>query len=218
MASSSDYRISSVAQLRSLISEPSALVRKKVNAELDELAIDFIGRSPFLVLATADADGNQDASPKGDHPGFVLVENPSTIVIPERKGNKLLFGLQNILANPHVAMVFILPGTGETLRVNGAAELTTDPELLAKLTSRGASAILGIRVRVNECFFHCAKAFIRSQLWRPESWSEHISINWGTYLGPKLGLDERSVRQIESAIQEDYDSVDPVKMATKSVS
>ena len=115
------------------------MVRMKLLTELDDLAIDFIKRSPFLVLSTADADGNQDASPKGDHPGFVLVENPSTIVIPERKGNKLLFGLQNILANPHVAMVFMLPGTGETLRVNGIAELTTDPELLGKLTARGAA-------------------------------------------------------------------------------
>ncbi len=129
MSNASDHRITSVPQLRSLISEPNAMVRMKVLAELDDLAIDFISRSPFLVLSTADADGNQDASPKGDHPGFVLVENPSTIVIPERKGNKLLFGLQNILANPHVAMVFMLPGTGETLRVNGSAELTTDPEL-----------------------------------------------------------------------------------------
>src|ERR1700676_2530954 len=125
MPQASDYRIHSVGQLRDLIGEPNAIVRKKLLTELDRLAIDFINRSPFLVLATADTEGNQDASPKGDHPGFVLVENASTIVIPERKGNKLLFGLQNILANPRVAMVFILPGTGETLRVNGTAELTS---------------------------------------------------------------------------------------------
>ena len=99
MPSADQHRITSVAQLRGLISEPNAMVRMKVITELDDLAIDFIKRSPFLVLSTADADGNQDASPKGDHPGFVLIENSSTIVIPERKGNKLLFGLQNILAN-----------------------------------------------------------------------------------------------------------------------
>ena len=211
MSNASDHRITSVPQLRSLISEPNAMVRMKVLAELDDLAIDFISRSPFLVLSTADADGNQDASPKGDHPGFVLVENPSTIVIPERKGNKLLFGLQNILANPHVAMVFMLPGTGETLRVNGSAELTTDPELLGKLTARGAPALLGIRVKIHECFFHCAKAFIRSQLWRPETWGERVSISWGTYLGPKLGLKEEAARQIDRAIEQDYNSVDPAK-------
>jgi len=211
MATTNDHRITSVAQLRSLISEPNAMVRMKVMSELDDLAIDFIKRSPFLVLSTADTEGNQDASPKGDHPGFVLVENSSTIVIPERKGNKLLFGLQNILANPHVAMVFILPGTGETLRVNGTAELTTEPELLGKLTARGAPALLAIRVEVHECFFHCAKAFIRSQLWRPESWGERISISWGSYLGPKLGLKEEVARQIDSAIEQDYNSVDPAK-------
>src|ERR1700693_36492 len=153
MAQASDYRITSVAQLRGLIDEPNAIVRKKLLTELDGLAIDFIKRSPFLVLATADAEGNQDASPKGDHPGFVLVENPSTIVIPERKGNKVLLGLHNILANPQVAMWFIFPGAGKTLRVNGTAELSTDPELLAKLTSRGAPALLGIRVKIHECFF-----------------------------------------------------------------
>jgi len=211
MAQANDYRITSVDQLRSLIGEPNALTHKKLLTELDSLAIDFIKRSPFLVLATADAEGNQDASPKGDHPGFVLVESPSTIVIPERKGNKLLFGLQNILANPHVAMVFMLPGTGETLRVNGTAELTTDPELLGKLTARGAPALLATRVTVRECFFHCAKAFIRSQLWRPETWRERVSISWGTYLGPKIGADEVFARQVDKAIEQDYNSVDPAK-------
>lgn len=211
MAQANDYRITSVDQLRSLIGEPNALTHKKLLTELDSLAIDFIKRSPFLVLATADAEGNQDASPKGDHPGFVLVESPSTIVIPERKGNKLLFGLQNILANPHVAMVFMLPGTGETLRVNGTAELTTDPELLGKLTARGAPALLATRVTVRECFFHCAKAFIRSQLWRPETWTERVSISWGTYLGPKIGADGVFARQVDKAIEQDYNSVDPAK-------
>ena len=211
MPSADQHRITSVAQLRALISEPSAMVRMKVLTELDHLAIDFIRRSPFLVLSTADAEGNQDASPKGDHPGFVLIEDASTIVIPERKGNKLLFGLQNIIANPHVAMVFMLPGTGETFRVNGSAELSTDPELLGKLTARGAPALLGIRVKIHECFFHCAKAFIRSQLWRPESWGERVSISWGSYLGPKLGLKEEVAHQIDAAIEQDYNSVDPAK-------
>lgn len=211
MANASDYRITSVAQLRALISEPNAMVRKKLMTELDDLAIDFIKRSPFLVLATTDAEGNLDASPKGDHPGFVLVEDRSTLVIPDRKGNKLLFGLQNILANPHVAMVFMIPGTGETLRVNGIAELTTDPELLGKLGARGQAALLATRVTIHECFFHCAKAFIRSQLWRPETWGERVSISWGSYLGPKIGADDQFARQVDKAIEADYNSVDPAK-------
>ena len=214
MPNAHDFRISSVAQLRGLVSEPNKMVRTKVLTELDSLAIDFIQRSPFLVLSTADAEGNQDASPKGDRPGFVLVENPSTIVIPERKGNKLLFGLQNILANPHVAMVFMLPGTGETFRVNGTAELTTDPILLEKLTARGAPALLAIRVTIHECFFHCAKAFIRSQLWKPETWAERMPISFGNYLGAKIGADEKFAAQVDKAIEEDYNSVDPSKIAS----
>lgn len=211
MTNGGEHRITSVAQLRALISEPGKMVRAKVLTQLDEMAIDFIKRSPFLVLATTDADGNLDASPKGDHPGFVLIENGSTIVIPERKGNKLLFGLQNILANPHVAMVFMLPGTGETFRVNGIAELTTDPELLGKLTARGQPALLATRVTIHECFFHCAKAFIRSQLWKPETWTERVRISFGTYLGAKIGADETFAREVDKAIAQDYDSVDPSK-------
>ncbi len=107
----------------------------------------------------------------------------------------------------------MLPGTGETLRVNGTAELTADPELLGKLTARGAPALLATRVTVRECFFHCAKAFIRSQLWRPETWIERVSISWGTYLGPKIGADEVFARQVDKAIEQDYNSVDPAKNA-----
>jgi uncharacterized protein len=210
-ANGSEHRITSVAQLRTIISEPSKMVHAKVLTRLDEMAIDYISRSPFLVLATTDADGNLDASPKGDHPGFVMVENATTIVIPERKGNKLLFGLQNILANPHVAMVFMMPGTGETFRVNGVAELTADPELLARLTARGQPAILATRVTIHECFFHCAKAFIRSQLWKPETWGDAMRISFGTYLGKKIGADENFARQVDDAIAQDYASVDPAK-------
>ena len=209
MASADNHRIESVEQLRRLMGDPNPITRKKLLTELDDAAIDFIKHSPFLVLGTSDADRNHDASPKGDHPGFVMVESPSTIVIPERKGNKLLFGLQNILINPHVGMVFMVPGTGETLRVNGTAELTTDPALLEKLTTRGAPALLAIRVTVRECFFHCAKAFIRSQLWRPETWDRRVSISWGRYLAPKIGGDEAMARQFDKAIEQDYNSIDP---------
>jgi len=170
MENSSDHRISTVEQLRAILGEPNPMTRKKLLRELDEMAIDFIQRSPFLVLGTADAEGNQDASPKGDGPGFVVVENERTLLIPDRRGNKLLFSLQNILVNPHVGIIFLIPGTDETLRVNGTAELTADPALLERLSARGTPAQLAMRVTVRECFFHCAKAFIRSQLWNPETW------------------------------------------------
>jgi PPOX class probable FMN-dependent enzyme len=204
MTAADGYRIANLAQLREVIGEPSPLVHKKLLGELDETAKQFIRRSPFLVLATADSEGNQDASPKGDGPGFVVIEDDRTLLIPDRKGNKLVFTLQNILANPHVGLIFLVPGTDETLRVNGDAELTVDPAVLERLAARGAPAQLAIRVAIRECFFHCAKAFLRSQLWHPESWPERVRISWGQYLASKMGAGEDTAKQIDSFVEQDY--------------
>jgi PPOX class probable FMN-dependent enzyme len=170
-------RVSSVDELRDVIGECPPATADKVLAALNDAAVAFVKRSPFLVMSTADAAGNVDSSPKGDAPGFVTVEDRRTLVIPDRRGNKLVFGHQNILANPHVGLLFMIPGTIETLRVNGSAELRSDPDLLQALAARGRPAELGIRVRVEECFMHCGKAFIGSQLWKPETWSEPPSEN-----------------------------------------
>jgi PPOX class probable FMN-dependent enzyme len=204
MEASSDYRITSLAQLRAIFGEPSPLVAKKLLNGLDEMAAAFIRRSPFLVLGTADADGNQDVSPKGDGPGFVLIENQRTLLIPDRKGNKLIFTLQNILATSQVGLIFMVPGTDETLRVNGTAELNADPALLQQLTARGTPAQLVIRVTVRECFFHCAKAFMRSQLWKPETWSQRMRISWGKYLAEKIGANADTASQIDQFVEQDY--------------
>jgi PPOX class probable FMN-dependent enzyme len=204
MDSASGHRITTISQLREIIGEPSPLTAKKVLRELDQLAIDFISRSPFLVLGTADAEGNQDVSPKGDGPGFVAVEDANTLLVPDRRGNKLLFTFRNILANPQVAMIFMIPGTEETLRVSGIAELTADPSLLTRLSARGTPAQLAIRVAVRECFFHCAKAFIRSQLWKPESWNAPVRISWGKYLAEKTGAGAEVATKIDRAVEQDY--------------
>jgi uncharacterized protein len=204
MENSNDHRITTLTELRAIFGEPSPLVAKKLLRGLDEMAADFIRRAPFVVLGTADADGNQDVSPKGDGPGFVLIEDERTLLIPDRKGNKLIFTLQNILANPHVGLIFIVPGTNETLRVNGTAELSNDPALLDRLSARGQAAQLAIRVTVRECFFHCAKAFIRSQLWKPETWSEQMRISWGQYLAAKIGADAEMATQIDQFVEQDY--------------
>jgi uncharacterized protein len=204
METSTNHRIASVTQLRAIIGEPGALVPHKLLGALDDAAIAFIGRAPFMVIATADSAGNQDASPKGDAPGFVAVEHPGSILIPDRKGNKLVFTFQNILANPHVGLIFMVPGTDETLRVNGTAELTVAPEVLERLAARGAPAQLAIRVTIRECFFHCAKAFIRSQLWHPESWPERFKISWGEYLAAKTGADSKVADQIDQFVAQDY--------------
>ena len=204
MENSSDHRITTLAQLRTIFGEPSPLVAKKLLTGLDEMATDFIRRAPFVLLGTADAEGNQDVSPKGDGPGFVLIENDHTLVIPDRKGNKLIFTLQNILANPRVGLLFVMPGTNETLRVNGTAELNNDPALLDRLSARGQAAQLAIRVTVRECFFHCAKAFIRSQLWKPETWGEQMRISWGQYLAQKIGANADTANQIDQFVEQDY--------------
>jgi hypothetical protein len=204
MGNSSGHRIETVAQLQALIGEPSPMTPKKLFSALDDAAIDFIRRSPFLVLATADAQGNEDASPKGDGPGFVAVEDAHTLLIPERKGNRLMFSLRNILANPQVGIIFLVPGTDETFRVNGTATLSDDPDLLVRLSARGAPALLAIRVTVRECFFHCAKAFIRSQLWKPESWPARQKISFGKILTAQIGGDEKLAEQVDKAVEQDY--------------
>ena len=204
MAESDDYRVTTIEQLRGLIGEPYPIVKHKLLSALDEMAIDFIKRSPFLVLGTADADGNLDVSPKGDGPGFVAVENETTLLVPDRPGNKLIFSLQNILANPHVGIIFMVPNTDETLRVNGTAELTTDPVLVKRLAARGKLAQLAIRVSVRECFFHCAKAFRRSQLWNHENWPPPASISFGKLLAAKMGGGEEMTRQIDAQCEVDY--------------
>jgi uncharacterized protein len=198
------HRIETVAQLQALLGEPNPTTPKKLHSTLDQAAINYIRRSPFLVLATADAQGNEDASPKGDGPGFVAVEDEHTLLIPERKGNRLMFSLRNILANPQVGMIFLVPGTDETFRVNGTAELSDDPDLLVRLSARGAPALLAIRVTVRECFFHCAKAFIRSQLWKPETWQERQKISFGKMLTAKVGGGDELAQQIDQAIAHDY--------------
>lgn len=198
------HRITSREQLRETIGVPSELVPHKLWKALDESCTDFIRRSPFLLLATADAHGNQDVSPKGDGPGFVSVEDETTLLIPDRSGNKLVFGLSNIIENPHVGLIFLLPGTPETLRVNGTAEVTTDPEIVERLSARGKPAVVAIRVRINEVFYHCAKAFIRSQLWKPDTWQDRLQISFGKILAAKMGGDAGMAEKIDAFVEKDY--------------
>jgi PPOX class probable FMN-dependent enzyme len=203
MENSGDHRITTVEQLRALMGKPHPATPRKLLCALDQTAIDFIARSPFVVLGTADAEGNQDVSPKGGAPGFVVVENPRTLLIPDSKGNKLLFGLQNILENSQVGIIFVVPGTDETLRINGTGELSIDPASLARFSANGSSAQLAIRITVRECFFHCAKALMRSQLWKPESWSARIPFSWGKYLAVKSDGEDAAAK-IDQFVELDY--------------
>ena len=200
----SEHLVRDLTALRALVGESMPGLAAKNQTALNATAIDFLARCPFLVMSTSDAEGRLDASPKGDAPGFVLVENDRTLVLPDRPGNKLVYGLENILVNPQVGLLCIVPNTQETLRINGRAELSVEPALLERLAARGKPAVIAIRVYVEECFFHCAKAFIRSGLWSPETWAARGRISFGRLLADMTGADETTVKAIDAAVEENY--------------
>ncbi len=153
------------AALRAHFGPMSAVVAAKQLPALDQHCRAFIALSPFLVLATADTEGRVDASPRGDAPGFVVVESDATLLIPDRPGNRRIDSFRNILVNAGVGILFFVPGINESLRVNGTAEIVTDAATLLPLAAGGKAPSTGLRVRVTEAFFHCGKAAIRSGLW-----------------------------------------------------
>ncbi len=157
--------IESEAALRELIGEPTALVAAKVTTRLNHLTRRFLELSPFLCLATSDEHGRCDVSPRGDPRGFVRILDDATVLVPERPGNRIADSLRNILQNPHVALLFVIPGVGETLRVDGHATLTTDAALLEPCAVEGKIPKLGILVDIESAFTHCSKAFLRSEFW-----------------------------------------------------
>lgn len=166
-----DY-ITSRDQLRSLFGEThDVAVRKELKA-IDAHARRFIERSPFVFIGSQDASGNADVSPKGDRPGFVRVLDDRTLALPDRPGNNRLDTWTNVLENPAVGLIFLIPGMNETLRVNGTARLTTDSDLRARLHVDGRPALAVLIVAVREVYMHCAKAFIRSKLWMPDTWPD----------------------------------------------
>lgn len=170
--SDQDFIISNEAQLESVIGEPMEFLRAKVVPVLDDSMREFIQRAPLVFLSTIDADGGLDISPKGDAPGFVTWNEHGQLLVPERPGNKLTFGFRNLLNNPQLGMIFVVPNTRETLRVKGRATITKEPALLQQLQAHNKPALLCTVVDVEECFFHCGKAMIRSNMWQPDKWGE----------------------------------------------
>jgi PPOX class probable FMN-dependent enzyme len=162
--------------LRALIGQPLTLVTTKVIAHLTPATRPFIEKSPFLCLATTDAEGHCDVSPRGDPAGFVRILDDRTLLIPERPGNRIADSLTNILRCPRVGLLFIVPGVGDTLRVNGRATLTTDAELLAPCAVEGKAPRLGILVDIEQAYTHCSKAFLRSHFWDPSRFVERSAL------------------------------------------
>lgn len=163
-------RISSEEEVRDILGFPGKLVQNKTISVLDHHCKNFIALSSFLLIATADSRGKCDVSPRGDSSGFVTTLNDKCLVIPERPGNKKIDSIRNILSNPHVGLIFIIPGLEETLRINGKACITRDQELLRTMEVNGKVPLLAIGVEVEECFIHCAKAFKRSGIWNEKNW------------------------------------------------
>jgi uncharacterized protein len=162
-------QVTNKTELHGLYGEPLERAVKKQLDHLDKHCRAFIALSPFLVLATAASDGSCDASPRGDAPGFVAVLDDKTLVLPDRRGNNRVDSLENVTGNPHVGLLFLVPGMDETLRVNGRARIVQNEALLAPLAVRGQAPRTGLLVTVEEAYLQCGKALIRSDLWNVEN-------------------------------------------------
>ena len=179
--------ITTEAQLRELIGAPSELVCSKVTDRLNPLTRQYIERSPFMCIATSDARGTCDLSPRGDPAGFVQILDPRTLLLPQRPGNRIADTLTNILANPQVGLLFLVPGATEAFRVNGRATLTTDQDLLEPCTVEAKAPRLGIVVEIEQAYTQCSKAILRSHLWDPERFISQVDL-------PSNGQIARAIR------------------------
>jgi hypothetical protein len=198
------WRIENEAQLRDVLGEAHPATFAKVADRLDEVARDFIAHSPLILVATSDDSGQMDVSPKGDAPGFVVMEDDRTLLIPERPGNRMALGFSNLLRHPAISLIFLLPGVRETLRVNGTAEITRDPDLLQRLAAQDKPALLVTRVRIEECFLHCGKALIRSRLWQPDHWGPAPDVSFGRQLRAKKVALPVTPEEVDASIEQDY--------------
>ena len=189
--------IADVETLTALIGEPNALARDKERTTLTELDVAWLASSPFCVVATTGADGT-DASPKGDPPGdLVHVIDERTIALAERPGNRRADGYRNILENPHVGLIFMIPGRGDTLRINGRARLVSDAPFFDDLVVKGHRPLLAMVVEIDTVFHHCSKAFLRSKLWDPESWDPELKVPRRAVLAHELERPDTSVEELD---------------------
>jgi PPOX class probable FMN-dependent enzyme len=197
-------RLTSTADLRHIIAEPRPTTRAKILDALDEQSIDFLERCPFALVATTAEDGTIEVSPKGDEPGFIRVEDSRTLLIPERVGNNLAFGLSNIIATGKIGLIALVPATGETLRVSGTAEVFDDPELVQSLSSLGKPALLATRIHIKHCYFHCARSIVRANLWKPEALPAPGRVSFGKIIAPRIGAGEDMAAQIDAGVAGAY--------------
>jgi len=191
-------------ELREIIGGPTDIVRAKLADRLNRLTSQFVERSPFVCVATSRPDGGMDVSPRGDPAGFVRVLDYRTLVLPERPGNRLADTLTNLLADPRIALLFLVPGVGDTFRVDGTATITDDQELLAPSAIEGKVPKLGIVVSIQEAYTQCAKALIRSDLWNPERHIDRSELPSHGEILKSISLPDLDVAEHEQARAERY--------------
>lgn len=191
--------ITTAEQLVALLGEPGERAREKSRPTLLDVDRDWLAATPFCVMATCGVDGTCDASPKGDPPGsLVHVIDEATIALAERPGNKRADGYQNILANPHVGLNFFIPGRGDTLRVNGRARLVAAAPFFDEMVVKGHRPVLAVVVDIEDLFFHCAKAFLRSGLWKPETWAPEARVPRRAVIASTVEPSGMSVEQLDA--------------------
>jgi PPOX class probable FMN-dependent enzyme len=200
-----DHLVTSQDEVTRLYGAPDEAVKVKAIAHLDEHCRAFIAGSPFVVVSTVGDDGTCDASPRGGAPGFCDVTGATTIVLPDQPGNRRLDTVRNVVATGRIGLLFLIPGMRETLRVNGRAAITSDPELLARYTDARRPPIAAIVVDVDEAYLHCAKAFIRSSMWDPASWARPDDLAspariWKDH----MALADMTLEDIQSYLDDDY--------------
>jgi PPOX class probable FMN-dependent enzyme len=189
--------------LRAHYGEPSSLSLRKELERLDHHARAFIALSPFVVIASSDASGRADATPRGDAPGFVAVIDDRTLLLPDRRGNNRVDTMLNVAENPLLGLIFFVPGINETLRINGRATIITDAALLTPLAAQGKVPTAGLLIRTEEIYFHCGKALIRSDLWNPE---RHVERSRFPSLGRILAdqIADVTCESAEQLVEESY--------------
>jgi len=197
-------KISDEARLREIVGEPIPIVRDKEMPRLDKYCRQFIEMSPFLCLGTVGADGHIDMSPRGDPPGFVQVLDDTTILIPDRQGNQRVDSMQNIIDNPRIGLIFFLPGVEETLRIRGRVSITSDSDLLGPLALNGKTPKLGFLIKIDQVFFQCAKALIRSKLWDPATPIKRSEFPPFAQITRDQRRPDAEIAEVEAMIQENY--------------
>lgn len=192
--------IRSLERIRDVLGTPNPATYKKIKPRLNDRMVAFIAKTPLVMLATIDGDGFPTVSPKGDAPGFITVKDDQTLLLPERKGNKLAFSFENLVTHPQAGLIFIVPGTPETLRVHGNCRVLHDPVLCKEMASATQDALLVVEIRVTSCYFHCAKAFLRSQAWMPEKWAPRQDVSFGEEIFGQSSEVQSAAKQLDEVV------------------